>query len=102
MNKWFLGLMSMAFIGGLVYAQESGGRVNVPGFEREGRQNLGAMRGLGGGSITATANEKNLFVVSNGTVYKFDVVSLSLVGQAKLPVPDRGEGVRRNPQPPID
>ena len=51
-------------------------------------------------------NEKFLFVVQNGTVYKLDVDTLTVRAQAKLPTTDRGDrgeggGNRRGGQPPV-
>jgi hypothetical protein len=105
MNKVLVSLGIVASIATVVFAQGLGG-LQVPGVEGPGAPRLNAPQMRGGGSVTATANEKFLFVVSNGTVYKLDVETLTVRAQAKLPTSDRGEGGqgggrRGGGQPPV-
>lgn len=110
MNKVLVSLGVLATLGTVVFAQglgglqvpQTGGVDPVPGAPRLNMQQI-----RGGGSVTATANEKYLFVVQNGTVYKLDVDTLVVRAQAKLPTNDRGDrgegggGNRRGGQPPV-
>lgn len=111
MNKILISLGVLATITTVVFAQglgglqvpRTGGVDPVPGAPRLNMQQV-----RGGGSVTATANEKFLFVVQNGTVYKLDVDTLTVRAQAKLPTTDRGDrgeggggGNRRGGQPPV-
>lgn len=110
MNKVLVSLGVLATLGTVVFAQglgglqvpQTGGVDPVPSAPRLNMQQI-----RGGGSVTATANEKYLFVVQNGTVYKLDVDTLVVRAQAKLPTSDRGDrgegggSNRRGGQPPV-
>lgn len=106
MNKVLVSLGVLATLATVAFAQGLGG-LQVPGSQEPGAPRLNMPQLRGGGSVTATANEKYLFVVQNGTVYKLDVDTLTVRAQAKLPTSDRGDrgenggsGNRRN-QPPV-
>lgn len=106
MNKVLVSLGVLATLGTVVFAQGLGG-LQVPSGQEPGVPRLNMQQIRGGGSVTATANEKYLFVVQNGTVYKLDVDTLVVRAQAKLPTTDRGDrgegggGNRRGGQPPV-
>jgi len=81
MNKFLVSIAAFLVVLGVVFAQGP-----VPGgLQGEGpRGGQGGQRG-GGGNVVATANEKYLFVITNGTIYKYDVEGMILKGKAEVP-----------------
>ena len=81
MNKFLVSIVAFLVVLGVVFAQGP-----VPGgLQGEGpRGGQGGQRG-GGGNVVATANEKYLFVITNGTIYKYDVEGMILKGNAEVP-----------------
>lgn len=107
MNKFLIGLVALAAIGGVVWAQGLGG-VQVPG---EGpRPGFGqGMRTMGGGGSIA-ATDKYVYVLRGDSLVQYSVDGLKRVTETTLPPVNvagnrgGGEGGRRNREnvPPIN
>ena len=94
MNKILVSLAASLAVLGVVFAQVPGGIQEAP---RPGQTPFplgqgGGMRTDRNSGITATCNEKFLFVITNGTIHKFDVVTMTKLSETKLPTVSRGEG----------
>lgn len=89
MNKIVVSLLASLAIIGVVVAQVPGGfqGQEVP---RPAGVGQGGMRAAGGG-VAVTCNEKFLFVVTNGTVIKYDVATMVKLSETKLPTTQRKE-----------
>ena len=92
MNKFLVSIAALAVVGSLVWAQQEAPRPGQGGFPL----GQGGGRQGGGGSVVVTANEKYLFVVTGGTIYKYDVESMVLKGKVEVPT---NQG-RRFPEKP--
>ena len=83
MNKILVSIAAFLVVLGVVFAQGPGGPVSG-GLQGEGpRGGQGGQRG--GGNVVATANEKYLFVIVNGTIYKYEVDSMLIKGRTEVP-----------------
>jgi len=102
MNKLLVTIAASLAVLGVVFAQVPGGFGQDPQeAPRPGQGGFplgqgGGRQGGGGGSVVVTANEKYLFVVTGGTIYKYDVESTILKGKAEVP----SAQVRRFPEKP--
>lgn len=87
MNKLFITIAASLAVLGVVFAQVPGGFQDPQEAPRPGQfPTLGGGRNGGnGGGVVVTANEKYLFVVTGGTIYKYDVESMILKGKAEVP-----------------
>ena len=84
MNKILVSIAAFLVVLGVVFAQGPGGPVSG-GLQGEGpRGGQGGQRG-GGGNVVATANEKYLFVIVNGTIHKYEVDSMLIKGRTEVP-----------------
>ena len=101
MNKLLVTIAASLAVLGVVFAQGQGvfgqdpqeaprpGQGGFPLGQGGGRQGAG-------GSVVVTANEKYLFVVTGGIIYKYDVESMVLKGKVEVPT---NQG-RRFPEKP--
>ena len=99
MNKLLVTIAASLAVLGVVFAQVPGGFGQDPQeAPRPGQGGLGQGGGRNGGAggVVVTANEKYLFVVTGGTIYKYDVESMILKGKAEVP----SAQVRRFPEKP--
>jgi len=97
MNKLFITIAASLAVLGVVFAQVPGGLQDPQEAPRPGQvPTLGGGRNGGGGGVVVTANEKYLFVVTGGTIYKYDVESMILKGKAEVPTNQN----RRSPERP--
>ena len=102
MNKLLVTIAASLAVLGVVFAQVPGGFGQDPQeAPRPGQGPFplgqgGGRNGGGGGGVVITANEKYLFVVTGGTIYKYDVESMILKGKAEVPT---NQG-RRSPEKP--
>ncbi len=85
MNKFLITIAASLAVLGVVFAQGFG--QDPQEAPRPGQvPTLGGGRNGGGtGGVVVTANEKYLFVVTGGTIYKYDVESMILKGKAEVP-----------------
>ncbi len=95
MNKILVSLAASLAVLGVVFAQVPGGIQEAP---RPGQTPFplgqgGGMMRMGGGVVSVTCNEKFLFVITNGTILKYDVGTMTKLSETKLPTVSRGEGV---------
>ncbi len=90
MNKFLITIAASLAVLGVVFAQVPGGFGQGPQeAPRPGQVPTlgqgGGRNGGGAGGVVVTANEKYLFVVTGGTIYKYDVESMVLKGKAEVP-----------------
>lgn len=100
MNKIFISLAALLSIGAIVFAQVPGG-VGAP-ENRPGNGQGGGRGGQGGGGISVTCNEKFLFVITNGTILKYDVTTMTKLSETKLPNVSQSQGGGRRVNPPTN
>ena len=100
MNKLLVTIAASLAVLGVVFAQVPGGFGQDPQeAPRPGQGGFPLGQGSGrqgNGSVVVTANEKYLFVVTGGTIYKYDVESMVLKGKLEVPT---NQG-RRFPEKP--
>jgi hypothetical protein len=100
MNKLLVTIAASLAVLSVVFAQGQGVFIQDPQeAPRPGQGGFPLGQGggrQGNGSVVVTANEKYLFVVTGGTIYKYDVESMILKGKAEVPT---NQG-RRSPEKP--
>jgi len=101
MNKLLVTIAACLAVLGVVFAQVPGGFGQDPQeAPRPGQGGFPLGQGVGrqgsGGSVVVTSNEKYLFVVTGGIIYKYDVESMVLKGKVEVPT---NQG-RRFPEKP--
>jgi len=87
MNKILVSIAAFMVVLGVVFAQSPGGFQDPQEAPRPGQVPTfgGGRNGGNGGGVVVTANEKYLFVVTGGTIYKYDVDSMILKGRTEVP-----------------